>query len=614
MAGDLLVAYHILGPALARAYREAEGRMRGPDGALTPSDEEALYRLGLSSRLGVRHGEVRAEDAKQLDLAAFLATFRANYTAAQRGPLGEGAEYSEQAERHAERLEKALAGILGRPEPRGPQQRHTAAPTAEPTAPDDLLEVPPEPVDEFLREREPRRWAAGAPRRVAVTRGWSRTADQVGECPGDYRQEHLQGPPGMNPAALRMARLRQEQHVPRDAMIFPFGREFHQSHEVAAMYRLLFREPLSSMLPMEAATVVIVFGVLHTGIAPEEWCRLAIPAAAWRRFRRLPAEERRHAVGESVGWPDQVAWPLGYRSRESVPWQKLARPVTDTITLVFAPALGELFVEFLLLRLAGGSVFFPEDGPVPVFVADDPPGRPPTLEDVEGVLRSWGVSRPMAFLDKVRRTFVGTYVGRFGLDELDAAYVSRQLTRDAATPRFYRYVAAQPWCARYLETAVRAHALYSEALGPDRFRLPGLPAGEMIAPPLLTGGYGSYVVPLEGALGPFCETVEATLGRLAPVLMTAAAAALGLLPLLFGDATGKELERPMAQVILGGLFTSTFLNMIVVPTLFRQFGWEAEEAFQQQLALERGELFGPGIPSSAAPAPNPRGSLKNPSI
>jgi len=106
--------------------------------------------------------------------------------------------------------------------------------------------------------------------------------------------------------------------------------------------------------------------------------------------------------------------------------------------------------------------------------------------------------------------------------------------------------------------------------------------------------------------------VEGSKDRLAPVLMTAAAAALGLLPLLFGDATGKELERPMAQVILGGLFTSTFLNMIVVPTLFRQFGWEAEEAFQQQLALERGELFGPGIPSSAAPAPNPRGSLKNP--
>ncbi len=516
-ADALRPAYCILGPALAVAYRKAEGRMRGLDGALMPSDEEALYRLGLCSRLGIRHGEVRAEDAEQLNLGAFLATFLASYTAAQKGPLAEEAEYSEQAERHAERLAKALAGILGHPEPRGPQQRHAGASAEEPTAADDPLEVPPEPVDELLREREPRRWAAGAPRRVAVTRGWSRAAEQVGECPGDYRQEHLEGPPGMNPAALRMARLRQEQHVPRDAIIFPFGREFYQPHEVAAIYRLLFRTPLSAMPPMEAATVVIVFGLLHTGIVPEEWCRLAIPAAVWRRIRRLSPEQRRPAVEEFIlgGWPDQVAWPLGYRRRESVPWLDLARPVTDTITVVLAPALGEFLVEVVLLRLAGGAVSLPEENMVRVFVADGPPERPLRVEDVIGVLRSWGVSRPMAFIDKARRTFVGTYVGRLGLDELDAAYVSRQLTRDAATPRFYRYVPAKPWCARYLKTAVQAHALYSEALGPDRFQLPGLPAGELITPPLLTGGYGSCVVPLEGMLGKFCDMVEGILDRLA---------------------------------------------------------------------------------------------------
>ena len=79
--------------------------------------------------------------------------------------------------------------------------------------------------------------------------------------------------------------------------------------------------------------------------------------------------------------------------------------------------------------------------------------------------------------------------------------------------------------------------------------------------------------------------------RLAPVLMTAAAAALGLLPLLFGDIAGKELERPLAQVILGGLFTSTFLNMIVVPVLYSRYGWERDEVFERQLALERGEIF-----------------------
>jgi CzcA family heavy metal efflux pump len=86
--------------------------------------------------------------------------------------------------------------------------------------------------------------------------------------------------------------------------------------------------------------------------------------------------------------------------------------------------------------------------------------------------------------------------------------------------------------------------------------------------------------------------IEGSKERLAPVLMTAAAAALGLLPLLFGDIAGKELERPMAHVILGGLFTSTFMNMIVVPVLYLKYGWEKEEVFVRQLAIERGEFLG----------------------
>ncbi len=86
--------------------------------------------------------------------------------------------------------------------------------------------------------------------------------------------------------------------------------------------------------------------------------------------------------------------------------------------------------------------------------------------------------------------------------------------------------------------------------------------------------------------------LEGSKERLAPVLMTAAAAAFGLLPLLFGDIAGKELERPMAQVILGGLFTSTLLNMIVVPVLYLKYGWETDEVFVRQLAIERGEILG----------------------
>ena len=52
--------------------------------------------------------------------------------------------------------------------------------------------------------------------------------------------------------------------------------------------------------------------------------------------------------------------------------------------------------------------------------------------------------------------------------------------------------------------------------------------------------------------------------------MTATTAALGLVPLLWGSPVGKELEQPLAQVVLGGLFTSTILNMIVVPTIYNR--------------------------------------------
>ncbi len=61
--------------------------------------------------------------------------------------------------------------------------------------------------------------------------------------------------------------------------------------------------------------------------------------------------------------------------------------------------------------------------------------------------------------------------------------------------------------------------------------------------------------------------------RLVPVLMTALAAGLALIPLvLAADEPGNEIQAPMGFVMLGGLLTSTVLNMFVVPVLFRRFG------------------------------------------
>jgi Cu/Ag efflux pump CusA len=61
--------------------------------------------------------------------------------------------------------------------------------------------------------------------------------------------------------------------------------------------------------------------------------------------------------------------------------------------------------------------------------------------------------------------------------------------------------------------------------------------------------------------------------RLTPVLMTALVTALGLLPLALGSGQpGREIEGPMAIVILGGLVTSTALNLLVLPTIALRFG------------------------------------------
>src|SRR5215216_453653 len=69
--------------------------------------------------------------------------------------------------------------------------------------------------------------------------------------------------------------------------------------------------------------------------------------------------------------------------------------------------------------------------------------------------------------------------------------------------------------------------------------------------------------------------------RIAPIMMTALTTGLALLPLvLAGDIPGQEIEYPMAMVILGGLVTSTLLNLLVVPTLYLRFGKSRQSAMQ----------------------------------
>ena len=66
--------------------------------------------------------------------------------------------------------------------------------------------------------------------------------------------------------------------------------------------------------------------------------------------------------------------------------------------------------------------------------------------------------------------------------------------------------------------------------------------------------------------------------RFGPIVMTGLVTALGLLPLaLQSGAAGREIEGPMAIVIVGGLATSTILNLFVLPSLALRF-WKFERA------------------------------------
>jgi Cu/Ag efflux pump CusA len=66
--------------------------------------------------------------------------------------------------------------------------------------------------------------------------------------------------------------------------------------------------------------------------------------------------------------------------------------------------------------------------------------------------------------------------------------------------------------------------------------------------------------------------------RISPILMTASATGLALVPLVVaGTIPGHEIEHPMAIVILGGLVTSTLMNLLVMPALYLRFGRPATQ-------------------------------------
>jgi len=78
--------------------------------------------------------------------------------------------------------------------------------------------------------------------------------------------------------------------------------------------------------------------------------------------------------------------------------------------------------------------------------------------------------------------------------------------------------------------------------------------------------------------------------RLNAILMTAFTSALGLAPLVIAGGPGKELLQPLSIVVLGGLFTSTALTLLVLPALYAKFG---KYLFPKRSLIENGKVLQP---------------------
>jgi Cu/Ag efflux pump CusA len=80
------------------------------------------------------------------------------------------------------------------------------------------------------------------------------------------------------------------------------------------------------------------------------------------------------------------------------------------------------------------------------------------------------------------------------------------------------------------------------------------------------------LVEVEGSAWSPELVLRGTNERLVPILMTAAVTALGLAPLAVGiSRPGQEIEGPMAVTVLGGLLSSTLLNLVVLPALAQRY-------------------------------------------
>jgi cobalt-zinc-cadmium resistance protein CzcA len=105
----------------------------------------------------------------------------------------------------------------------------------------------------------------------------------------------------------------------------------------------------------------------------------------------------------------------------------------------------------------------------------------------------------------------------------------------------------------------------------------------------------SYINELRQHGCPLDEAVrEGAMTRLRPVLMTALVASLGFIPMAISSGAGAEVQRPLATVVIGGLFTATLLTLLVLPLLYRLFERRQVESGGVPGVHDRHDHFTPG--------------------
>jgi heavy metal efflux system protein len=81
--------------------------------------------------------------------------------------------------------------------------------------------------------------------------------------------------------------------------------------------------------------------------------------------------------------------------------------------------------------------------------------------------------------------------------------------------------------------------------------------------------------------------MEGAKRRMTPVALTACIAAFGLVPFLFAEGPGSEIQRPLAVVVIGGLISATVLTLVVLPILYDRFAVPQAKATRSPMQRDR---------------------------